>query len=249
MRHTLLQTPWETNGQQVSPTIDMDAWYKQRETAAQSGVIYEPDIQFAPAGHFYGKPAFWPKSKDNFAPRFALAYSPDGKTSIRAGFGVYFDHYGESLVNIFDQQGSFGISSSVTNPAGLYGIEGDSNHDPSPRFVGRHTLPPINNGGSPKTQNYPFTAPVDNFAITWGLDNKIKTPYSESFDLSLQRQLPGGFALETSYVGRLGKHLLQSIDLAEPVDYVDPKGAGDYFTNGSKLSRLVDQNNGNGGLV
>jgi hypothetical protein len=179
----------------------------------------------------------------------AVAYSPDAKTSIRAGAGIYYDHYGESLVNIFDQQGSFGISSSVTNPAGVYGIEGNSRHSPSPRFLGRNVLPDIDNGGSPATQTYPFTAPQDNFAITWGLDSKIKTPYSESFDFSVQRELPGGFTIEGAYVGRLGRHLLQSLDLAEPVDYVDPSGAGDYYTAGSKLSRDVDRNGGAGSVT
>ena len=63
----------------------------------------------------------------------------------------------------------------------------------------------------------------------------MKTPYSESFDLSVQRELPGGFTIETAYVGRLGRHLLQSLDLAMPTDYVDPNGGGDYFTAGTQL--------------
>jgi hypothetical protein len=72
----------------------------------------------------------------------------------------------------------------------------------------------------------------------------MKTPYSEMFDLSVQRELPGGFTLETSYVGRLGRHLLQSLDLTEPVDYVDPSGGGDYYAAGSQLSHDVDLNGG-----
>jgi hypothetical protein len=248
IRHTILQTPYETSGQQVAPTIDTHAWYLAREAAAQSGGVSEPNLQFAPAGPHYNKPGFWPKQKANFAPRLAFAYSPDAKTSIRAGAGIYFDHYGEALVDIFDQNGSFGISSSVTNPAGVYqieGVPGNPNHPGSPRYVGRNVLPPIDNGGSPTMQAYPFTAPEGNFAITWGLDNKLKTPYSESFDFSVQRQLPGGFTVETSYVGRLGRHLLQSLDLAEPVDYVDPQGGGDYYAAGSKLSHEVDLHGGN----
>lgn len=244
VRHTILQTPWETSGQQVAPTIDTHTWYLKREQAAQQGQVYEEDLQFSPNGPYYGKPGFWPKSKDNFAPRLAIAFSPDTKTSIRVGAGIFFDHYGQSLVSTFDQNGSFGISSSVENPASEYGIEGDSRHLPSPRFIGRNVLPNIDNGGSPETQTYPFTAPLYNFAITWGLDSKIKTPYSESFDLSVQRQLPGGFTLETSYVGRMGRHLLQNLDLAEPVNYVDPQGAGDYYTAGTQLSKDVDQNGG-----
>jgi hypothetical protein len=238
IRHTILQTPYETRGQQVTPTIDTHAWFTQREAAALQGQIYEPDLTFAPSGPAYGRPGYWPKSKLNIAPRISIVYAPDSKTSIRAGFGIYFDHYGEGLVNTFDQNGSFGLSTSVTNPAGVQGYE------TSPRFVGRNTLP-FNNGVPPATTSFPYTYPQDNFAITWGIDDHLKTPYSEDIDFSVQRELGGGFTLETDYVGRLGRHLLQSLDLAEPVDFHDPQGGGDYYNAAGKLSRLVDQNAGN----
>ena len=244
LRHTILQTPYETSGQEVAPTIDTHSWYLQREAAAQAGQVYEQDLYFQPAGPYYGKPGFWPKSKNNFAPRLAIAYSPDTKTSIRLGAGIYYDHYGEALVNTFDQNGSFGVSTAVTNPAGIYGIEGSAKHPASPRFTGRTNLPPINNGTAPQTTTFPYPAPLGNFAITWGLDSKIKTPYAEAFDFSVQRELPGGFTLETAYVGRLGRHLLQQLDLAEPVDYVDPNGGGDYYAAGTQLSKQVDANGG-----
>ena len=248
VRHTILQTPYETDGQQVTPTIDTHAFYLEREAAAQASQVYEPDLQFAPSGPFYGKPGFWPKSKDNFAPRIAIAYSPDTKTSIRLGAGIYYDHYGEALVNTYDQNGSFGLSSVVSNEADVYqieGIAGDSAAPGSPRFTGRRNLPNINIGSSPTTQTFPYYAPLENFADTWGLDSRIKTPYSETFDFSIQRELPGGLTLETAYVGRLGRHLLQQLDLAEPVDYVDPQGGGDYYAAGAQISRDVDLNNGN----
>ncbi len=35
VRYTRLQTPYETNGQQITPTIDTDKWYQTREFAAQ----------------------------------------------------------------------------------------------------------------------------------------------------------------------------------------------------------------------
>jgi Carboxypeptidase regulatory-like domain len=238
LRHTLLQTPYETKGQQVAPTIDTHAWYQEREAAALKGQISEPDLQFAPSGPVYHKPGLWPKSKDNFAPRLAIAYAPDAKTSIRVGAGIYYDHYGEGLINTFDQNGSFGLSTSVTNPGGVLGYEN------SPRFTGRHNLP-FNNGTASPTQTFPYTAPTGNFAITWGLDDHLKTPYSEAMDLSVQRELKGGFTLETAYVGRLGRHLLQSLDLAEPVDFTDTQGGGDYFTAGAQLSQLADQHGGN----
>ena len=64
------------------------------------------------------------------------------------------------------------------------------------------------------------------------------------FDFSIQRELPGGFTLETAYVGRLGRHLLQQLDMAEPVDYVDPSGGGDYYAAARQLSMDVDSNGG-----
>ncbi len=237
LRHTILQTPWETKGQQVAPTIDTHTWYNQRETAALQGQIYEPDLTFNPSGPYYNKPGLWPKSKNNIAPRFAVAYSPNPKTSIRAGAGIFYDHYGQSLINTFDQNGSYGLSSSVSNPASTYSVQ------TSPRFIDRRTLP-FSNGTAPPTQTFPFTPEEGNFAITWGLDSKLKTPYSEAFDASVQQELPHGFTLEAAYVGRLGRHLLQSLDLTQPVDFVDPQGAGDYYSAGSQLSQAVDRNGG-----
>jgi len=238
LRQTILQTPWETHGQQVAPTIDTHAWYMQRGAAAQAGQVYEPTLAFAPNGPFYHRPGYWPKQKNNFAPRIAVAYSPNPRTTIRAGFGIFFDHYGEELVNTYSQFGSIGLSTTVTNQAGFYGYED------SPRFVDRRTLPPIPLPTPPSSITFPYTFPQGSFALQWGLDSRLKTPYSESIDFSIQRQLPFAFTLEANYVGRLGRHLLQSLDLAEPVDLVDTKSGVDYFTAGAQLSRQVDSNAG-----
>ncbi len=240
LRQSLLQTPWETSGQQVAPTIDTHAWYQERESAALHSQIYEPTLYFAPTGPYYGKPGFWPKAKNNFAPRFALAYSINDKTTIRMGAGIYYDHYGEALVNAFDQHGAYGISSDIGNPAGTY------NSESSPRFTSRTSLP-FSNGSAPQTATFPYAPPsgLSGFAITWGLDSKLKTPYTEAFNLSVQHQFPKGFTLEADYVGNMGRHLIQSLDLSEPVDYVDPGGGGDYYSAGTQLSRLVDLNGGN----
>jgi hypothetical protein len=241
LRHTILQTPYEENGQQIAPTIDTDAWYKQRQASALLGQVYEPLLQFSPSGPANHAPGLWAKQKANFAPRLAIAYSPNEKTSIRAGFGLYFDHYGEGIINTFDQNGSFGLLSVVSNPGSTYTTEN------APRFTGVHSIPP-SGIPQPSTITYPYTAPsgaADGFAITWGADNKLKTPYAEAMDFSVQREVRGGFTVEFAYVGRLGRHLLQALDLAEPVDFVDPLGGGDYFSNGSKLSALVDANGGN----
>ncbi|MGB6687867.1 MAG: TonB-dependent receptor [Terracidiphilus sp.] len=238
LRHTILQTPYETTGQEIAPTIDMHEWYLKRGQAAAQGQVYEPTLFFAPAGKANNQPAFWPKQKTNFAPRVAIVYAPDAKTSIRTGFGFYYDHYGEALTHRFSTLGSFGLSSQFESPANTV------NFETAPRFTGPHNLPDLPVPPASKTQAYPYAVPAGTFGINWGIDNHVHTPYVEAFNLSVQRELPGGFLLDTAYVGRLGRHLFQQLDLAEPVDYNDPKGAGDYFTAGSRLSKIADEHHG-----
>lgn len=244
LRYTLLQTPYETKGQEIAPTVDTDAWYKQRGIAASTGTIYEPNLEFAPAGKANNAPGYWPENKNDFAPRFSVAWSPDSKTSIRAGAGVYFDHYGEALTQAFSTEGSFGLSTSLTNPAGVYSYTSSNRYNAAPRFTGEHNLPNLPIQAAAQTATFPYTPPTGAFLITWGVDNKLKTPYSEAYNLSFQRELPGGFLFEEAYVGRFGRHLLQQLDLAEPVNMNDPQGGGDYFTAGAQLSKLVDIHQG-----
>ncbi len=234
VRYTNLQTPYETNGQQISPTINMDTWFRKRETAALHSQIYEPALTLAPSGKANGRPGYWPKQKDNFAPRVGVAWAPDPNSSFRASFGIFYDHFGEALVNDYDEYGSAGLATAITDPPDVLGFEN------APRFTGVHNLPDIPLPASTPTTTFPYTPPPDGFQIYWGIDNVMKTPYSEEFNLSFQHQFPGGFVFEQAYVGRLGRHLLQQIDLAEPVDYVDPKGGGDYFSAARVLSKAVD---------
>jgi hypothetical protein len=247
LRHTLLQTPYEIHGQQVQPTVDVDQWFKTRAQQAALGNSVQPDLSFAPSGQARGLKSYWPMQKGNVAPRIAIAFSPspaDGfwhmifggaeKSSIRAGYGIYYDHYGEGIVNLFDQFGSFGLSQSITNPTNVL------TPDNSPRFTGPHDLPNIT-GIPSSTITYPALAPNNplwtGFEIAHGLDDHMKTPYSHVINLSLQRELPSQFVLEVAYIGRFGRHQLQQIDLAQPLDLVDSKSGTDYFAAATQLSK------------
>ncbi|MGD0729993.1 MAG: TonB-dependent receptor [Terracidiphilus sp.] len=236
VRYTLLQTPYETNGQQISYNTDMDAWYMKREAAAQQGQVYEPILNLQPSGKANHAAGFWPEEKKAFAPRVGLVFAPNARTSIRASAGIYFDHYGESIVNNWDTSGEseVGLAAEVTNTADELGFE------QAPRFTGPHNLPNIPLPSFPTTESYPFAPNVGVYGINWGMDNHIKTPYAEAYNFSLQHEFPGGFTFEEAYVGRLGHHLLQDLDQAEPVDFVDPAGGGDYFSNARILSKAVD---------
>ena len=247
LRHTLLQTPFETHGQQAQPTVDIHQWFKTRGEQAASGSSVQPDLSFAPSGQARGMKAYWPMQLGNVAPRVAIAFSSgaaDGfwrwlvggpqESSIRAGYGIYYDHYGEGIVNLFDQYGSFGLSESITNPTNLL------TPDTSPRFTGIHDLPDIT-GAPPVSVTYPVLAPNDplwtGFEIAHGLDDHMKTPYSHVVNFSIQRELHHDFALEIGYIGRFGRDQLQQIDLAQPLDLVDSKSGQDYFAAATQLSK------------
>jgi hypothetical protein len=59
-------------------------------------------------------------------------------------------------------------------------------------------------------------------------------------DFSIQRELPKGFIVEASYVGRFAHRLLQEEDVAMPLNLVDPKSKTDYFTAATEFAKLAN---------
>jgi hypothetical protein len=271
LRYSLLQPPYEEDGNQAAPTISIGNLFAQRAKLQLSGQSYSPGqsaadglpgglppITFGLSGQGNGKRPYWDWDYRNLAPRFALAYSPHfdngwlhslfgaaGKSSVRMGYGLYFDHFGQGLVDTFDREGSFGLTTTETNTLAVQTV------DCAYRFTGIYNLPQGNycgqqmNGVSPG--GFPVTPPLGvnqpgGFAIYWGMDDKLKTPYSHVFNFSFTRDLGRNFALEMSYVGRLGRHLLQETDVALPQDIVDPKTHQDYFSAATTLSKLARNN-------
>jgi hypothetical protein len=259
LRYSILQPPFETTGTQVAPTISLHDWFNQRGVAASQGQVYDPAIGFGLSGQANGKQPYWGYDYKDFAPRVAFAYSPKGesgfekklwggpgKTSIRAGYGIYFDHFGEGITNTFDKNGSFGLTTSEVNPAGIQTVDG------SARFSGLYNIPTSSNDGcstppcslvgAVPTGPFPVFPPSGastpgGFAITWGLDDKLKTPYSHVIDFSITRELPSNFVFEASYIGRFAHRLLQEEDLAEPTNLRDPGSNTTYFQATQALAK------------
>ena len=253
LRYSILQPPYETTGTQVSPTISLHDWFLQRGVAAAQGQVYDPMVGFALSGQANGKQPYWGYDYKDVAPRIAFAYSPkgesgwskrlwggQGKTSIRAGYGIYFDHFGESITNTFDREGSFGLTTSEVNPAGVQNV------DQAARYSGLYNVPTSSGTGplvgAPPTGPFPVFPPSGastpgGFAITWGLDDKLKTPYSHVIDFSITRELPSNFVFEASYVGRFAHRLMQEEDLAEPTNLRDPASNTTYFQAAQALAR------------
>jgi hypothetical protein len=234
VRHMLIQTPYEVHGQQVSPTIGLHDWLETRTQQAALGNSEQPMISFSPSGRANGGKPFWPMAKSNIGPHVGLAYSVDSRTVIRAGFGMMFDNYGMGIANTLATYGSAGL-------LGQNATGGEwTTVDAAPRFTALQSLPTFSVVQPPSsTISFPYTSGVGAGAAISIADDKSKTPYSYALNLSLQREVPGGFTVEASYVGRLGRRLLQTIDFAMPLDLTDPHGGGDYFTAAAKLERLA----------
>ncbi len=243
LRHTLLQTPYEVNGQEVAPTFSLHNWFLTRGAKMVQGITDQPEISFTAAGKANNAPGLWSMDKFDIAPRFAFAYSPSGltgilgkifgdsATSIRGGWGIYYDHFGEGIVDTFDANGAYGLSSEVRSPI-------DLTPDQAPRFASTSSVPTQIIPSVPQPTGFPVT-PGDISALTWTVDDKVKTPYSQAIDLSIQRQITNSWTMEAAYVGRLGRRLLQNLDLATPLDLVDTQGGGDYFKAAQKMSALA----------
>jgi hypothetical protein len=127
----------------------------------------------------------------NFAPRIGLAWDPfgTGKTSIRAGYGIYHDStlFGTYEQNIF------------ANPPFVASVV-YSNTSFSDVSAGTAGVDPLGPNGT-------------SVLAVRGIQVPAKTPYTQQWSLNIQRQLPGGTVLEVGYFGSKGTHLLGAVDL------------------------------------
>lgn len=259
LRFQMETAPWETNGQEVAPNFNLGNWFNIRGADQFSGLPsnLDPLISFDLAGRTNHRADLWPTAK-NFAPRISLAWSPefgDGwlgrvfgtgdKTVIRAGFGMYYDHFGEGMLSTFDQNGSFGLSTLLTNSAQVQTAAD------SARATDMNTIPQVNSVGSTiftpaPPAVFPQTFPPGNFCICWGLDSGIQAPYSYALDFSVARELPHNMSIEVGYVGHLGHRLLAQQDLAQPKNLKDPASGITYYQAAQAMATLGRANGGNG---
>jgi len=240
--------PYEANGFESIPNINISPYFADRVAAAQQGSNDLPLISFGLGGSANHAPGLYSPDYKDFAPRLGIAYNPsfrngllasifgDRKTTIRTGFGIVYDQTISGLGFELDQADFlFNAPSTTLN----FGIPGDPTNSLlfDPRFSGFNNLPPQ---PTPPTITVPFTPNVDSGGNPVGLQNggfpnffsfarNLKTPYAMQMSFGIQRELPGNFLLEVNYFGRLGRRLISVGDSAQLVNFKDPASGQLYL--------------------
>jgi hypothetical protein len=138
----------------------------------------------------------------NPAPRVGFAWDPlgDGKTSIRGGYGIFFEHGTGNEANTGSLEASSPLVLSMTQPLPLnYPCIGNVGYgtafDPSNSAC---TLDP-SNPAPPAGSAFPLD-------VT-GIPTKAIWPYAQQWSFGIQRELPRDIVANVAYVGSKGTHL------------------------------------------
>jgi hypothetical protein len=193
-----------------------------------TSAITNQTVTFAPADTWYDT-SKW----GVFGPRLGLAWSPDYKNGflksifgtnqrsvIRMGYGIAYDTIS-----------SFQVTAAAGRVPGL--LVTCSSTFPFTTATNGCTPPANTNisGGFPLTLNPPTTKPstfltlpiqtVDNAPPVTVFAPEMKIPTVHQWNISFQRELPGGFVMQAAYVGRSGNRLFMAYNInqisADPI--------------------------------
>jgi carboxypeptidase family protein len=208
LRYDLMQY-WSEKYNQI-PTFVLGEQSKVYPTAPTS-LVYPTDP---------GVPNTLVPEGNRFSPRLGLAYSPNnkdgllgkiiggpGKTSIRAGFGIFYSVIQGNTVAIDEPQPPYGLSyTSSGRPLFatpfISSADGQVHVQPFPL-----TFPPLNATATHPNPNIHFSPFLPQAGMTAPPPNNTY-PYNENYFLSMERELWANTLLSLSYVGSQAHHLL-----------------------------------------
>ncbi len=149
----------------------------------------------------------------DFSPRFGVSYQVDPKTVIRSGFGIFFGGL-ESVGYSPSLSQNFPFQFDSNFPSGAVCVPGNC----------------ATNGLSLQTGfGQALNAGLANFVTLpspHGYQTNTQTPYSEQFNLTVQRSLSNSTTVTVAYVGALSRHLQVNPDVNMPATAV-PSGVNE----------------------
>ncbi len=178
-----------------------------------AAAILNPNGVYDFVGTNAGGSNFFGWDKNNFAPVFSFAYSPDfknkllnaalpggGRTVIRGGYRISYvnDEFVRGADNALS--GNQGLTQTVS----LTNLDFRANQ------------------GSPPFDTPPFEVPrsfalnnelAGNFGTVFGIDPNLKVPMTQEWNFGIQRELGFQTAIEIRYVGGKSDNLLRALDL------------------------------------
>ncbi len=205
----------------------VEPWYEKNNgistfEAGKQSVVFPG----APAGILFPTDPGIPRTLASpgnldFAPRLGLAYSPEGtdgtllgkilggpgKTSIRAGFGMYYTAIEALTVGILAGNAPFGITYSSPAPPlfvtpFITASTGQFQGQPFPVALVAQKVSSSHPDSNVNWSQYEPISGIPGYATT----NRI--PYVEEYMLSLERQLGANTVFAASYVGTQSHRLL-----------------------------------------
>src|ERR1700686_2512206 len=192
-----LQGPWSERFNRLSNFVPGAPSYLNQFLPPGSPVV-NGDVYLVPPGVRHNLPL----QKDNFAPRIGVAYAVTPKTIVRSGYGIFWvpNDVSFALNPINDM-----INASATTYTGT--LDGTHPYNSiSLPFPNGISAPPGRALGTRGTQQF-LTQVVQ--SITEVDPNHYRGSYNQQWNLSVERQIPGGFLLSVAYVGSKGTHLEQ----------------------------------------